>query len=341
MFSQLRRSVNPFFSIVIPTYRRREPLRGLLRSLACQTLAGDKFQVIVVNNSPDIGIDDIITDFVAKLQITGVNEPGSGAHRARNLGGRLARGRYLLFLDDDCEAHPSLLEKYYAAASTYHPVIAGGNIEVKWDQTPPGWVVKFEHLLGKTNHGDGTFWLGEGQFANGGNLLIQREFFLQIGGMEPDQVGKIILGSGDVALSLSANQHGHRVLWVGAARAWHHQKKAVNARIHDLLRREFNHGIMIAYESRKRKPPAPRMQIGRITLRLLINSLKQASHGFLGCNLHALISCCLGFSTLLGAHWFYFYKSRSGDIEHLRDSNPAGKQIGRAGSPAPSTDHNS
>ncbi|MBW2304800.1 MAG: glycosyltransferase [Deltaproteobacteria bacterium] len=299
------------FSIVIPTYRRRNSLRRALESLSCQTIDRHSFEVVVVNNSPEIGVTDIIEAYASLINITCLNEPKPGAHEARNAGSKVARGRYIVFIDDDCEAHPSLLERYRSAIELYSPVVAGGGIEIRWDYTPPSWVTPFEYLMGRINFGKGCFWLSEGQAVNGGNLLIRRDFFHEIGGMEPDQVGKIILGSGDVAISLSANRRGHRVLWVGDARVWHHQKRSVNARLRDLMRREFNNGIMAAYEFQKKADRISSLKLVLFSIRLLIISINQYFRGAFGFNKCALIRCCLAFSKLIGMQWFYFYKRRT------------------------------
>jgi len=307
----MRRALGLFFSVVIPTYRRRDALRNSLQSLSCQTIDKHSFEVVVVNNSPEIGVADIIESYASLINIISINEPKPGAHEARNIGSKVARGRYIIFIDDDCEAHPSLLERYRAAIELFSPIVAGGNIDVKWDYAPQSWVRPFEDLMGRINFGEGSFWLREGQFVNGGNLLIRRDFFLEIGGMEPDQVGKIILGSGDVALSLSANRRGHKALWVGEARVWHHQRRGVNARLRDLMRREFNNGIMTAYEFQKKADGLSALRFEIISIRLFVTSINQVVRGAFGFNKCALVRCCLVFSKLIGAHWFYFYKSRT------------------------------
>lgn len=188
------------FSIIIPTYRRRDALRISLQSLSSQTIDKHCFEVVVVNNFPAIGVDDIVQEYSTSIKIISIIEPKCGAHEARNLGSKVAHGDYLIFIDDDCEAHPSLLERYRSAIHLYGPVVAGGNIAIKWDYEPPSWVKAFEQLMGKIDFGNGSFWLREGQIVYGGNLLVRRDFFHEIGGMEPDQFGKIILGSGDVGL---------------------------------------------------------------------------------------------------------------------------------------------
>jgi glycosyltransferase involved in cell wall biosynthesis len=302
--------VYPLFSIIIPTFKRPEALKISLKSLTRQTVSSDAYEVIVVNNYPDLGIDDIVEHYKSQMQITGLNEDELGAHNARNLGSTVAKGKYLVFMDDDCEAHPAFLQHYSDAMALFKPIIAGGEIEIKWDQTPPAWIGDFEHLMGRINFGKDTFWLNSGRYVNGGNLLIDRQFFREIGGMEPDQVGRIILGAGDTALNFTANKYGHKVLWVGNAKVWHHQRKVINARACDLLRREFNNGIMITYEAHKEKQSNIFFSVARLAGKLLLMSAKRASIGIICCNKQSLISAGLLLGRIWGIQWFCIYSYR-------------------------------
>jgi len=299
------------FSVIIPTYKRRDTLRIALQSLSSQTIDRGCFAVVVVNNFAAIGVNDIVQEYSESIKITSLTEPECGAHKARNLGSKAARGDYLVFIDDDCEAHPSLLEDYRSAIEQHRPIVAGGRIEIKWDHEPPSWVRSFEEMMGKLDLGTGCFWLPEGQVVYGGNLLVRRDFFHRIGGMEPDQFGRIILGSGDVGLSLSANRYGYKVLWVGDAGVWHLQKKRVNGRLYDLMRREFNDGVMAAFELQKKDRRLVTLGLGPLSARLFVSAIRQLFLGSLRRNRHSLANACFALSKLVGLHWFHFYKNRT------------------------------
>ena len=49
----VRRSVQPFVSVIIPTYNRRDILELVLRSLAQQTYPPEKYEVIVVDDGSE------------------------------------------------------------------------------------------------------------------------------------------------------------------------------------------------------------------------------------------------------------------------------------------------
>jgi len=297
------------FSIVIPTYQRPEILEICLRSFSLQDFPKTDFEVIVSNNYPKNNIDALINHFRnIGLNITSIEEWRPGSHFARNSGVSVSKGKYIVFTDDDCEADISLLSAYKVAIEKFEPIIAGGRIDIYWDSTPPNWVIPLERSMGKVDFGPGNFWLKKGQLANGGNLLIQRDFFLSIGGMEPDQVGKLVLGSGDISLSLSANRFGHNVLWVGSARVRHHQRREVNAKLKDLLRRGFNNGMVMAYELQKQNAFLGISKIVRASAHLTLSSANEFLKGILFFNLSSIVRSLLFLCRIIGIYWFLFQK---------------------------------
>ncbi len=98
----------PFFSIVIPTYNRAHTVGRALRSCVEQTI--DDFEIIVVDD--DKSNDDIAAALVPfqALPVRLVEKHKGKAAAARNAGIRLARGRYVAFLDADDEYLPRKLE---------------------------------------------------------------------------------------------------------------------------------------------------------------------------------------------------------------------------------------
>lgn len=89
-------SVAPFFSVVVPTFERREQLGDLLAGLNVQSFRN--FEVIVIDQSLERSTPP--RDYSFPLSYHYV--PFKGAVLARNHGGSLARGEYIAFIDDDC-----------------------------------------------------------------------------------------------------------------------------------------------------------------------------------------------------------------------------------------------
>lgn len=101
-------SDSPFFSIVIPTHNRAEMLGRAIDSIL-SSAKGD-YEIIVVND----GSSDSYQDFQARYKdIVHYRENGesAGVASARNIGVSLAKGEWIVFLDDDDELAVGYLER--------------------------------------------------------------------------------------------------------------------------------------------------------------------------------------------------------------------------------------
>lgn len=99
------------FSVIVPTYQRRELVLSLLRSLAKQEFDRD-FEVIVVVDGATDGSSEALRQMTTPFPLTVLEQPTRGAGAARNRGAEVSRGELLLFLDDDMEADPRLLAEH-------------------------------------------------------------------------------------------------------------------------------------------------------------------------------------------------------------------------------------
>ena len=108
--------MRPRISVVIPTHNRRDSLLRLLRALREGTYPHERFDVVIV---ADGCTDDTVavlhrTPFPFAMRVL-EQSPGHGAGAARNLGAAHAAGALLVFLDDDIEPLPTLLEAHARA----------------------------------------------------------------------------------------------------------------------------------------------------------------------------------------------------------------------------------
>ena len=103
---------NPTVSIIIPSHNRSSSLRRALDALHSQTYPIDLMEVIVVADSC---IDDtlaMLQDYKAPFKLHAIEVNCRSASIARNTGAASATGQLLLFLDDDIEAMPPLVESH-------------------------------------------------------------------------------------------------------------------------------------------------------------------------------------------------------------------------------------
>jgi len=88
-------------SLVIPHYRDSDRLWQLLKQLDSQTLSRNLWEVIVVNNDPELRLT-LPGGFSVLFPLQVLEEPNPGSYAARNKGIAAAKGNVLAFTDSDC-----------------------------------------------------------------------------------------------------------------------------------------------------------------------------------------------------------------------------------------------
>jgi len=87
------------FSVIIVSYKKLDILIDCLNSIYKYNDIGDKLEIIVVDNSPEDNIYNYIKSNYKNVIILKSENRGFGA--GNNLGAKIARGKYLLFLNPD------------------------------------------------------------------------------------------------------------------------------------------------------------------------------------------------------------------------------------------------
>ncbi len=103
----------PAFSIIVPTHCRSHLLERALASVHAQG-ADEETEVLVISDAVDPATD-LIASRMLRAGDTFIRRSGApGPSASRNLGLRLARGRHVLFLDDDDTLTPGFLREALA-----------------------------------------------------------------------------------------------------------------------------------------------------------------------------------------------------------------------------------
>jgi glycosyltransferase involved in cell wall biosynthesis len=105
-------SAVPDISIVIPTRDRVNLLRAMLDSLQGQTVAGHRFEVVVVDDGSVDDTPELCLERARRGSIRYRRVPSGGISQAKNFGLLASRAPIVLFLDDDDVAAPELLERH-------------------------------------------------------------------------------------------------------------------------------------------------------------------------------------------------------------------------------------
>ncbi len=99
------------FSIIIPTFNRRERLLRCLKAISRLEFPEDRFEVIIANDGGDIDEEELLASINNKVAISIVDQDHLGPAAARNQGALKAEGKYLVFIDDDCKPDSKWLSR--------------------------------------------------------------------------------------------------------------------------------------------------------------------------------------------------------------------------------------
>lgn len=99
------------FSVVIPTFNRRDALMRCLDALARQTAGAGRFEVLVVDDGSTDGTAGALRERPFPFAFRALSVPKGGASRARNAGIAAAAGDFVAFTEDDVVPDGDWLER--------------------------------------------------------------------------------------------------------------------------------------------------------------------------------------------------------------------------------------
>ncbi|MFN4042250.1 MAG: glycosyltransferase [Brevundimonas sp.] len=170
------------FSVVIPTYQRRELVALAIAALS-RSRQAPSFEIIVVIDGSTDGTVDALAGLELEFPFRIVSQANAGAAAARNCGAREAQGELLLFLDDDMEASPDLLAEHDASHRSGASAVVG-HLPVH-PSSRPGFLTRGLSDWAEERR---ARLLGEGQVRAGdvltGQLSVRRDVFLALGGFD-------------------------------------------------------------------------------------------------------------------------------------------------------------
>jgi len=98
----------PYFSIIIPSYNRKEKLKNAVDSVLAQD--DRDFEIIVVDDGSDDGTSDFASEYINRIKY--IFQENSGVSRARNRGISCSDAPYITFLDSDDTWDKSKLRRH-------------------------------------------------------------------------------------------------------------------------------------------------------------------------------------------------------------------------------------
>lgn len=102
---------NELISVIIPCYNIEQYCRRCIESLVNQTYKN--IEIIVVDDGSSDGTKKIIDEYRSNKKIIITRQKNAGLSAARNTGLKIARGKYVCFVDGDDFVAPKYVEKMY------------------------------------------------------------------------------------------------------------------------------------------------------------------------------------------------------------------------------------
>ena len=172
----------PFFSIIIPTYRRPEALQECVRALCKLDYPRENFEVVIVDDGGDLPLEPLLLPFSSQVHLKILWQPNAGPAAARNFGAKQATGDFLAFTDDDCQPDPQWLRTLNVALESSKDALVGGrtinaltsNAYAEASQLIID--VVYAHYNSRTD---------DVQFFASNNMAVSSQTFDAIGGFNP------------------------------------------------------------------------------------------------------------------------------------------------------------
>ncbi len=233
---------DPEVSVIIPHLDRADLLLPCLSSLSrLEGVSGPEI-VVVANGTPAEGL----AQFRGREDIVLVSSPVNlGFAGGCNWGARFARGRHLVFLNDDIEVEPGWLAALLSVVAGDERIGAVGGSSVSFDGVLQEagcvlWSNGETHRLGRGSPppSQATGGHPDVDYCSACALLVTRVGWEAVGGFDENFYPGYYE---DVDLCLSLRAHGFRTVCAAGARVRHHEGAST----------DMAHRLMVAGRSRR------------------------------------------------------------------------------------------
>jgi glycosyltransferase involved in cell wall biosynthesis len=164
-------------SVIVPTYNRVNLLKDALSSVWAQTFAN--YEVVVVDDGSTDGTKEYLISLGDRIKF--LPQPRRGPSAARNAGVKLAKGKYLAFLDSDDIWFPWTLAVFHQSFELHHPsLLCGASIE--FQKSVPSHIKQTS--VSAEYFSDYLESASDPKFIGTCTLAVKRSVFNRVGGFE-------------------------------------------------------------------------------------------------------------------------------------------------------------
>lgn len=236
-------------SVIIPTHNRPQQLRELLRSIKLSFVdfkKPEEIEIIVVSNFNDSRVKKCVDNYRShNYKMTYAFTGSQGVNKARNKGTRIAQGKILLFLDDDCYINnPDFFKKVIASHKKYPAASAiGGRYSLKGKASLVEWAYHIntdDWLTNSKIFENNTTQLVGGNMSFKAEVLANRFKFnekIKFGGSESELNARLIMSGHQLILDENLSiEHRLKVSFLSLIKKSFAQGKG--KKIRELLEKE-------------------------------------------------------------------------------------------------------
>ncbi|MDO9091236.1 MAG: glycosyltransferase family A protein [Rubrivivax sp.] len=207
----------PELSVIVPTYNRSAVLVLCVQALCRQTCDSSRFEIVVSDDGSQDDTAAAVATLAAQssIAIRYLHQANAGANRARNRAIAVARGRLLLFINDDTLAQPQMLAEHLQEHAL-HPderVAVLGRMTVS-PGLPPSRLAPLHLDRAFVGLQDGAVLDWRAFFTC--NVSVKRSL-LDRGGLFEERLRY----HEDLELAWRLSAHGLRVVYRSQALGWH------------------------------------------------------------------------------------------------------------------------
>jgi GT2 family glycosyltransferase len=232
------------FSFIISTYNRNEILSETLLSYIPFLSSSILFEIIVVDNHQNAFTKHLINDITNKhnLPIRYIVEPKNGLSNARNTGISHSLYDWIIFIDDDALVSKSYISNLNNILLNNNLKFIGGKYVPWYKYGKPIWFL--DEWATSLNKPDKFSTLSQNQFIDGGNMIIHKSVFTELGdfninlGMQGTAIGY----GEEIEFQMRVRQKGIDI-WYSPDLLIYHLVPKYKMSINWFLKSWYNHGL--------------------------------------------------------------------------------------------------
>ena len=215
---------NPQVSVIVVNHNGKHFLEECLTSVENSYYSRDKYEIILVDNASSDGSVEFTTNIFPQVRILKLDE-NYGFCKPNNEGAKIARGEYIVLLNNDTVVTREWLSELMKGVSSDEKVVCCASKILYYDRRDV-----INAAGGKITITGAGFYRGYGDrdgpeynrleytgFGCGAGVLVKKDFFMSIGGFDEDYFASCE----EHDLGWKSWLFGYRVLYVPSAVMYH------------------------------------------------------------------------------------------------------------------------